>query len=285
MPVIAEEFKQSLKMTEAEEPLDLFFYRPIAFVLVKAVYRLPITPNQVTLLSGLFGLAAGWCFSRGSSLLGAAAACYALANILDCSDGQLARLQGSGTQFGRVIDGVTDYIASVAIFAGIGVGLSAAGDPAWLLVIAAGISSAVHALFFDHHQNEFITIARGERHSLSREREKYEAILQTSEHSPRNFLTRSFLRLYVGYLQIQQRVYRAGNERESDPDAYRRRNRTMIRLWSVLGPTTNRSVLIVCALAGRPDIYLWTVLTAGNLWLLFCTLLQRHMYPRPHQKL
>jgi len=285
MPVIVEEFKQSLKMTEAEEPLDLFFYRPIAFVLVKAIYRSPITPNQVTLLSGLLGVAAAWCFSRGLPLLGWGAACYAAANILDCSDGQLARLQCSGTQFGRVIDGVTDYVASVAIFVGIGIGFSATGDPMWLLVIAAGISSAVHALFFDHHQNEFITVVRGEQNSLSRERERYEETIRLAEQSHHAFLTISFLRLYVGYLRLQQRVYRARSEKTLDPEKYRQRNGRMIRLWSFLGPTTNRSLLCVCALVARIDVYLWIVLFAGNLWLIVCTFLQRRIYRQLHREM
>ena len=95
--MIVEEYRRSLKMPEAEEPLDLLFYRPLAYPFVKAVYRLPITPNQVTLLSLLAGLCSGWCFSRAPhGALSWAATWYLAANVLDCSDGQLARLQHSG---------------------------------------------------------------------------------------------------------------------------------------------------------------------------------------------
>ena len=44
-------------MGEAEEILDLIFYRPLALGFVKLIYRLPVTPNQVTYLSLLAGLA------------------------------------------------------------------------------------------------------------------------------------------------------------------------------------------------------------------------------------
>src|SRR5437867_3338838 len=110
--MLVEEYKRSLKMTEAEEIFDLLFYRPVAFVFVKTIYRLPITPNQVTGLSLLAGLISAWYFSAGThSALAAAAVWYAIANVLDCSDGQLARLQKSGTLLGRVVDGTADYVS------------------------------------------------------------------------------------------------------------------------------------------------------------------------------
>ena len=56
--MLVEEYKRSLKMPEAEEVFDLIFYRPLAFVFVKLVYRSPVTPNQVTLLSMIAGLIA-----------------------------------------------------------------------------------------------------------------------------------------------------------------------------------------------------------------------------------
>ncbi|HEX9006732.1 MAG TPA: CDP-alcohol phosphatidyltransferase family protein, partial [Bacteroidota bacterium] len=80
-------------MAEAEELLDLIFYRPIAFVFVKLIYRLPITPNQVTFLSLLAGFAAAWCFLPGTPEgFVWAGIWYAVANTLDCGDGMLARL-------------------------------------------------------------------------------------------------------------------------------------------------------------------------------------------------
>ena len=119
-----DDYKKSLKMPEAEEIFDLLFYRPIAYGFVKLFYRLPITPNQVTFLSMVCGLIAAHEFSLGTSIaLMWAAFWYALANILDCADGQLARLQRSGTVFGRLVDGIADYITSIAIFGGIGIGM------------------------------------------------------------------------------------------------------------------------------------------------------------------
>ena len=42
-------------MVEVEEFFDLVFYRPLAYLLVKSIYRTRITPNQVTWLALLIG--------------------------------------------------------------------------------------------------------------------------------------------------------------------------------------------------------------------------------------
>ena len=50
------EYKQGLKSVAVEELFDLVFYRPLAFLFVKLVYRTGVTPNQLTLLSMVFGV-------------------------------------------------------------------------------------------------------------------------------------------------------------------------------------------------------------------------------------
>ena len=62
------EYKKSLKNLHAEEPLDVSFYRPLAFVIVKSLYSLPITPNQYSLLALLSGVASGYYFVKGDQV-------------------------------------------------------------------------------------------------------------------------------------------------------------------------------------------------------------------------
>ena len=265
-------------MPEAEEVFDLLLYRPLAFVFVKIVYRFPITPNQITFGSMLLGIGAGWSFAKGSYT---AYICggwlYAAANVLDCADGQLARLQHSGTLFGRVVDGVADYVASVAIFLGLGFGLQAAGNPQWLFVVAAGCSGALHAMVFDQYQSEFISIVRGERMFLSQEMTKFSEELERLKGGGTGRIKIVALTLYLKYLKIQERWNGMREPSSANPDAYRRTNRHMIRLWSFLGPTTNRTLLIAASFAGRIDLYLWIVVVAGNMWLAILSLAQRRV--------
>ena len=271
---LLEQYKSSLKMPEAEEVLDLVVYRPAAFVVIKTIYRSPITPNQVSFTALVAGLFSAWYLSLGTPLSYLiASAFYFVANVLDCSDGQLARLQQSGTPLGRLIDGLVDYVISVAIFAGIGIGLDAGGHPMWLAVVAAGITSMLHAIVFDHYQGEYILIARGGINSRDEEFETIALKVRNRGTKQYSFFTRLLLRAYLSYLTVQRKLVptRAG----PSPDRFRSENKIMIRLWSYLGPTTNRTALIICAALGRVDMYLWAIIIIGNLWLGYCMFMQR----------
>jgi len=276
-----QEYKLSLKMPEAEEFIDLIFYRPVAFILVKTIYKLPVTPNQVSLLSMLIGLFAAWQFSVGTSdalILGGLL--FLLSNILDCADGQLARLQKSGTLLGRVIDGVADYIVGVAIFVGIGFGITSSGNSLWLMVIFAGISSALHAMFFDYYQSEFISTVRGEKNFLDREKEQFSYEIKQMKEQRRDGLKIFLLSLYLRYLDFQRKSGTKSDGSRYNSEIYRKENSVMIRLWSFLGPTTNRTLLIGCAFIGRIDFYLWIILLAGNIWLIFSYLFQYRIHKK-----
>jgi hypothetical protein len=281
---ILQEYKQSLKMPEAEEVIDLVINRPIAFGLVKAIYRFPITPNQVTFLSFVCNLAAAYYFSLGiPELFTVAAVWYAIGNVLDCSDGQLARLQQSGTPLGRLVDGVFDWLSSVAIFFALGVGLTRqTGDSnIWYLAIAGGLTSGLHAILFDNYQQEFISNVRAEKNFLNREVEKIEAELLTLQMAHRGLLRRAMLRVYLRYMAIQQRSqFKSEGRKQFPPELYKEKCKRLMRWWSFLGATTNRSLLMIAGFLHQPALFLWTVITAGNLWLIVALVWQRRVQQR-----
>jgi len=146
---LLQQYKASLKDISIEQPLHLYFFRPIAFVLVKLIYRFPLTPNQISFISMMAGIASGIFFFFGdarSFLYGGLL--YAFAYILDCVDGMIARLKKTGTPVGRIIDGAGDYVNSVAVYTGFALGLVRANyelpvSP-YLLVSLAGASFILH---------------------------------------------------------------------------------------------------------------------------------------------
>jgi phosphatidylglycerophosphate synthase len=274
---IAEEYKKSLKMAEAEEVLDLLFYRPIAFVIVKLIYRLPITPNQITYAALVAGLVSAFEFAQGTvSGFFWGAIWYTIANVLDCADGMLARLQKSGTPLGRLVDGVVDWTTSVAIFLALGAGMSSyfGNQLYWLLAIVTGVLSAYHAMIFDKRQQEYVSTVRGERNFIERESEKVRSEMGKS----RNPMRKLFLSIYAGYMQVQE-----GNSQKEervvqyDPVLYRERTRGIMRWWTFLGPTTNRSVLILAGMLARPDWFCWFVILPANIYLMFMFVWQRNV--------
>ncbi|MEK7671514.1 MAG: CDP-alcohol phosphatidyltransferase family protein [Bacteroidota bacterium] len=266
---IAEEYKKSLKMAEAEEILDLVIYRPIAFVIVKLIYRLPITPNQVTYGALIAGLISAIQFSRGTpNGFAWGAMWFAIANVLDCGDGMLARLQKSGTPLGRIVDGIVDWASSVAIFFGLGVGMSAYFEQPlyWILAIAAGATSGYQAMVFDKRQQEYISTVRGEKNFMERESERVDSELQKSSNPMRKF----FLSAYKSYMMVQEGPQQTEEEiKRYPPEVYQRYNKGIMRWWTWLGPTTNRTLLMSAGLLAHPEWFCWLVVIPINLYLLF----------------
>jgi hypothetical protein len=281
---VLDEFRQSLKMAEVEEVLDLVFYRPLGFGFVKAIYRLPITPNQVTLLSFVAGIISAYCFTLGTAPGFAwGGVWFMIANVLDCSDGQLARLHHSGSPFGRVVDGLVDWMITVAIFFGVAIGLSAysANAAYWYLAVAGGVSSALHAIMFDYCQQEYISNVRGEENFLSRELDRARAEVVRLGGTGRSSFRRTWLTIYLWYMQVQLRAqFKKGQRRQYPPEIYRAANGRVMRWWTFLGTSTNRSLLAIAALAGRPDLFLWFVAIPGNLYLLVMLVWQRRVQQR-----
>jgi phosphatidylglycerophosphate synthase len=272
-------------MLEVEEFLDLILYRPLALMFVRAVYRTPITPNGITFLSFLSGLISAFCFAQGTaSGLAWGGIWYALANVLDCGDGQLARLQGSGTPLGRLVDGVVDWAISVAIFSGLAIGLQrTTGDAGvWYYVVAAGLSSALHAFMFDLQQQQFIATVRGQQNFVDRELETIRPELSILNESRRKPIRRTFLAIYVGYLDAQRRSRSPEIEgRQYPPDLFRVMNKNVMRFWTLLGPTTNRSLLVVAGLLSNPWwVFIWPVITIGNIVLVIALVWQRSVLRR-----
>lgn len=89
---------------------------PVATPLVRwTVMRTRITPNQITWGAFLLGLVSAAFFAQGDwQWLVAGAVVYHFSFILDCMDGKVARLTGTGSVFGAWLDFVFDRIRVMA---------------------------------------------------------------------------------------------------------------------------------------------------------------------------
>lgn len=93
-------------------------FRPLAHPLVLALARLRVPPPLVVAASGAAGVAAAVELGRGSLL--AAALLVQLKTLLDNADGQLARLTGRTSAFGRYLDSEVDLLVNAALFGALG---------------------------------------------------------------------------------------------------------------------------------------------------------------------
>ncbi|HEX9006285.1 MAG TPA: hypothetical protein VF889_03245, partial [Bacteroidota bacterium] len=183
---------------------------------------------------------------------------------------------------------VVDWAISVAIFVALAHGLSSAtGNPMmWWLVAAGGFTSALHAIVFDYIQQEYICNVRGNRNFLSKELERVRAELEGRRAHGGGWWSRLWLEVYLRYLTVQAKSqFKENGEQQAPPQLFREYNSRLMRWWTVLGATTNRTGLIVAALLGRPDLFCWIVFIPGNLYLLSMVLIQRRTQRRLEQKL
>lgn len=105
---------------ELEGFVDRFFNRKLSATLTRLFVRIGLSPNTITALSLLIGLLAAGVLALGSygaGILGALL--FQLSAIVDCCDGEVARLTFTESKFGERLDLLADNIVHMAIFAGL----------------------------------------------------------------------------------------------------------------------------------------------------------------------
>ena len=266
------------KPAEVEELVDELLHRPIARRLVTLLARTPITPNQVTLLAALIGVGAGTALVLGVTRPAwrlAAGLLLFLSVVLDCADGQLARVRGVYSTTGAILDGIADYVV------GVSVGIGAAWFSAavfhspwyWVLGLVGIASSAAQAALFDHAKTRYIARAGGGY----REREVDLTEVARERNAARaagRFWDAFLLRVYERYSLAQQAALAI--PAAADPSAYRAANRRRMRVWTFLGIGTHFTLaylLAALALWWPAAVPLYFVLCATALNLLLVVML------------
>lgn len=120
-----EKYRATLKSAETEDWLDLHVIRPFCYYCAVLFAKFDIHPNTVTIWSMVIGAASAWFFAQGSFYYGGtmglvynliAIALLMAADILDCTDGQLARLTGKKSRIGRILDGIAGFTWFLPIY-------------------------------------------------------------------------------------------------------------------------------------------------------------------------
>jgi phosphatidylglycerophosphate synthase len=110
-------FARSRKPRRGTELVCEKVFRPLAHPLVLLFAWLRVPPPLVVAAAGAAGFAAAVELGRGSLL--AAALLVQLKTLLDNADGQLARLTGRTSAFGRYLDSEIDLLVNAALCVGL----------------------------------------------------------------------------------------------------------------------------------------------------------------------
>jgi phosphatidylglycerophosphate synthase len=220
---------QSLKSLDVEEPVDLYVHRPLAYLLARALYPTPVSPNLVTIASMVAGVYGAYLVVVDTPHhFQWAALCTFLSTVFDCADGQLARLRKTSSVIGRMLDGTADVIVTFAItvaaayylFQKYSASAPWLGWAAVVFTVVAGVATSIQTTLFDHYKTVFMKMAVPgfkEAESYPEARRRYEA--QTS-FTP---VTRLAWALYLQFIGNQSRTVR-----KFDPHT--------VTEFSILGP-------------------------------------------------
>jgi len=120
-----ENYKATLKSVETEDWLDLHVIRPFCYYCAVVFAKFDIHPNTVTIWSMFIGATSAIFFGCGSFYYsGTTGLVYNIiaivllmfADVLDCTDGQLARMTGKKSRIGRILDGVAGFTWFLPIY-------------------------------------------------------------------------------------------------------------------------------------------------------------------------
>jgi phosphatidylglycerophosphate synthase len=254
----------SHKGLPVEEWLDMRFFRPLGIWIARALYPTGISPDQVTLWSLLIGLVAGHLFAyqdRWTDLIGVAL--FVVSDVFDSADGQLARLRGTSTRFGRTLDGASDSLRFINLYGHLIYRLGHAGwwwPGATLLVALAGLAHAYQSAAVDFARNAFLYIGAGSTHELDLPED-----LGVSSRD--GWLGRFSARVYRDYVVRQAqffprsakliRLLRHAGVTDSFRAEYRERQQLLLPLWTWLGQNIRFILLGAAGFSRHISAFLW----------------------------
>jgi hypothetical protein len=280
------------KVREAEGVLDLYFYRRVGFQLAKFFAKLGISPVGVTLLGGVFGIAAGHLyFYRNLTTNVAGMVLHVCANLLDNADGQLARLTGRQSREGRIIDSVVDHLIFISIYVHLTLRCFVEGAPPILFLVAlvAALSHGLQSGAADYYRNAYLYFvsqrSRGDFDSSAALRSDYQK-LNWRDRPWQKFL----VMLYLNFTRQQEMIspvlkkLRETVDRLFDEQIpewfaaqYRNAAQPAFKFWGVLMTNTRMFLLLAVLLLDRPAWFFLIEITMFNLVLVYLLYRQRNM--------
>lgn len=273
----------TFKSQDTEEWLDIHFTRPIGLMWANFFNRFDVHPNVVTLLSIVLGAAAGVMFYYPDiwhTLAGIVLLMWA--NFYDSADGQLARMTGKKTLWGRILDGFAGDVWFFSIYFFVCLRLTPQWG-VWIWVLAAFSGLVCHVKqcqLADYYRNVHLYFIKGKAGS---ELDSYRKVRDDFHATPwsGNWAWKVFLYSYGNYTRSQEQMSpafqalkrklksRYGDDLPEQLRAdFRRGSLPLMKYTNILTFNTRAIVLYITLLIGLPWIYFVFEITVMNgLWL------------------
>ena len=264
---------------ELEDPLNLFFYHPLAARLARLLVPTGIAPNAVSVMSLVMLCGATWAFVDLAwplnALIGLA---FMLTwHIVDGADGDLARMTGRASATGELVDGVCDYAGNVIMYFAFAFLLDdTLGATAWVLAVAAGASHIIQTNHAETQRRLYLWRAYGVPW-LRNAAASGDAVFRGE-----GWFNRYFGFWAIGYVWLSNHMspsanpidealaQAAGDPRETQRirAMVRRSSRVSLVLQKGLGANPKTIVIAASIALGSPVYYFLTTIVALNLLLI-----------------
>lgn len=290
----------TFKSQDTEEWLDVHFTRPLGLLWANFFNRFNVHPNVVTVLSIILGAAAGVMFYY-PDLVHTCVGILLLvwANIYDSTDGQMARMTGKKTRWGRILDGFAGDVWFFTIYFFICLRLTPVwGVWIWLLAAVSGfVCHARQCQLADYYRNVHLYFLKGESGS---ELDSYERLREEFRALPwrGNLVWKVFLFSYGNYTRTQEQMTPAFQALKRAlaarfgrrlpmrlRDDFRAGSLPLMKYANILTFNTRAIFLYAVLLLGVPWVYFVFELTVMNVLLLYLRARHESLCRRIHSQL
>lgn len=284
MGVLQENIRASLKSLDTEETIDIYFYRPLGYLLASVAKKVSISPNSVTIVSILWGMLAGHLFYYNDitlTLIGILSLIFA--NMLDSADGQLARMTNNCTTLGRFLDGFAGNLWFVSIYIHLGLRLMNEGSPwtVFIAIVIVGVFHSLQASTADYYRTQHLffidKLKLSDLENLSEMKSNYDR-LKWNE----NPIKKLYLRFFINYVNQQhliaktyniffsELIKRYGSRIPSDiKQRFRTLSKPLMKYTNILTINTRMIVLFIALLSNNIWLYLAFEATILNILLIY----------------
>ncbi len=285
--------ESTYKARDVEEIIDIHFYRPWGYALAVGARRLGMTPNQISVFGMFVGIASGHMFYYASPWLNALGVfLWMLGQALDGADGQLARMTNMRSRLGRMLDGISDGVKFISLYAHVGYRLYESTGAWWIPVIVflAALTHSWQSSLADYARNAYLFFVEKPG---SAEIESSAALQADHDAMPwkGHVVERILLGFYIGYTRRQEwfsqragGLYGRAMETYNGiiPDhiqqVYRASNRHLLKYYNALTTNTRMVVFFASVIVGNFWIYFVFELVGLNaLMLLMMFVVQKRV--------
>jgi hypothetical protein len=289
------QIESTYKARDVEETIDIYFYRPVGYVIARGCQALGITPNIVTIVSIFIGVYGGHLLYYRDLVTNIwGIVLWIIADTLDSVDGQLARMTDHRSKIGRILDGLGGNIMFLSIYSHLFARMVVTYPGIWwpllaLFTLASGFSHSIQSALADYYRNAYLKFVidpkKSELEGSDEIREEWKATVFR-----KNPIKKILLGIYLDYTKKQERYSKhfqnlrkrvdglfGSNIPFWSADEYRRMNKPLMKYYAILTTNTRMSVMSIAVLIDFVPLFFTIEIIIINLIMILVTMHQEKM--------